>query len=66
MRDLILFKEFLYSFRCIVVDLARPVLHRKKRRSNSVKRFEVLPELIYPLMGHMDLATSKGGKPARR
>jgi hypothetical protein len=34
------------------VDLARPVLRRRRR--NNIKRFEVLPELIYPLIGHMD------------
>jgi hypothetical protein len=26
---------------------------KKRRRSNSVKRFEFLPELIYLLMRHM-------------
>jgi hypothetical protein len=66
-RDLILFEEFLHSFRHIMVNLARPARRRRRRRSNSIKRFELLPELIYLLMGHMYfLTTSKGGKPGRR
>jgi hypothetical protein len=39
-----------------VVDLARPARRRRRRRRrrrNSIKRFELLPELIYLLMGHM-------------
>jgi hypothetical protein len=36
-----------------VVDLARPALRRRRR--NSIKRFELLPELIYLLMGYIVL-----------
>jgi hypothetical protein len=53
-RGLILLEEILYSFRRIVVDLARPALHgKRRRRSNSAKRFEVLLQRTHLLMRHV-------------